>query len=204
MGLGGSQSDNGRTFMDELTDYLKILDPGPVEVTTHLERLLAEIWDNLGGNEGGMTGHKLIGRMEKVEWNPPVLRFVIERHGGTVLGSTRTELQRWTVNLKRQTATCERTGHRQLSPMANRVDVRFIAEEVASKIVAGQADDRLSWTGDGRVRVEVGKIFPERSGYMQTVQGRRRRFREALIEKLSTKGWAHLDRNTFGPGVFQP
>ena len=145
-----------------------------------------------------MAGHKLIGRMEHVEWHPPLLTFVIERHGGTVLGSTRAELQRWTVDLDRKTATCERTGHRQLSPMAKRVDVGSIADEVADKIVSGEADDRLHWLKDGRVRVEMGRIFPERSGYKQTVQGRRRRLREALIERLSPMGWTHLGRNTFG------
>ena len=145
-----------------------------------------------------MAGHKLIRRMERVEWHRPILTFLIERHGGTVLGSTRAELQPWSVDLDRGTATCERTGHRQLSPMARRVDVGPIADEVAGRIVVGKSDDRLSWLGDGRVRVELGRIFPERSGYKQTVQGRRQRLREALIERLTTKGWAHLGRSTFG------
>jgi hypothetical protein len=134
----------------------------------------------------------------------PILTFLIERHGGTVLGSTRAELQRWSVDLDRERATDGRIGHRQLSPMERRVDLGPIADEVAHKITNGEADDRLSWLGDGRVRVEVGKIFPAQSGYKQTVQGRRQRLREALIERLATKGWAHLGRNTFGPGVFQP
>lgn len=183
--------------MDELAAYLENLDRGSVEETTHLERLLAEIWDDLGGNDD-MAGHKLIGRMEHVEWHPPVLTFVIERHGGTVLGSTRADIQRWTVDLDQQTATCEPSGHRQLSSMARRVDVDPIADEVAVKIGTGEADDRFRWLGDGRVRVEMGRIFPEGSGYKQTVQGRRRRFREALIDRLSTMGWTHLGRNTFG------
>jgi hypothetical protein len=29
-----------------------------------------------------MTGDKLLDRMEKVVWEPPVLTFTIERHGG--------------------------------------------------------------------------------------------------------------------------
>ena len=41
--------------MDELMNYLKNLEPGPVEMTTHLERLLAEVWDDLGGDNGGMA-----------------------------------------------------------------------------------------------------------------------------------------------------
>ena len=44
----------------------------------------------------------------------------------------------------------------------------------------------------------MGRIFPERSGYKQTVQGRRKRLRDALIESLGPKGWGHLGRNTFG------
>src|SRR5271157_472113 len=101
--------------MDELRNYLNTLEPGPVEETTHLERLLAEVWDDLGGDNGGMAGIKLIRRMERVEWHRPILTFLIERHGGTVLGSTRAELQRWSVHLDRGTATCVRTGHRQLA-----------------------------------------------------------------------------------------
>jgi hypothetical protein len=180
-----------------MRDYLKRLEPGPIEVTTHLERLLAKVWDDLGGDDG-MAGQTLIGRMESVEWHPPVLSFVIEKHGGTVLGSTRAEVQQWLVDLDRQTATCEPSGHRQLNPMAKRVDVGSIADEIAQRIVGREADDRLRWLEDGRVRVEVGRIFPGQSGYKQTIQGRRRRFREALIKRLSTKGWVHLGRNTFG------
>jgi hypothetical protein len=66
--------------------------------------------------------------------------------------------------------------------MARRVDVDPIADEVAVKIGSGEADDRFRWLGDGRVRVEVGRIFPEGSGYKQTVQGHRRRLREALTQ----------------------
>ena len=184
--------------MDELRNYLNTLEPGPVEETTHLERLLAEVWDDLGGDNGGMAGHKLIRRMEQVEWHRPILTFLIERHGGTVLGSTRAELQRWSVHLDRGTATCVRVSSRQLLPLAERVDVGPIADEVAHMIAGGEADDRLRWLGDGRVRVVMVRIFPERSGYKRTVQGRRRRLREALIERLGPRGWGHLGRNTFG------
>jgi hypothetical protein len=184
--------------MDELARYMKNLEPGPVEETTHLERLLSDVWDDLGGDEGGMTGQKLLKRMREVEWNWPVLTFVIERHGCTVLGSSRAEVQQWSVDLDRQIATCGRTEHRQLSSMAKRIDVDSIAEEISGRILLGEADDRLSWLEDRRVRVKVGKIFTDRSGYKQTVQGRRKRLREALIERLSRKGWDHLGRNTFG------
>jgi hypothetical protein len=94
---------------------MKNLEPGPIEETTHHERLLSEVWDDLGGDEGGMTGQKLVGRMKHIEWHPPVLSFSIERHGGTVLGSTRAEVQQWCVDIDRQIASCESTGHRSMS-----------------------------------------------------------------------------------------
>ena len=82
--------------------------------------------------------------------------------------------------------------------MAKQVDVGLIADEVANRIVGGEADDRLTWLKDGHVRVEMGQIFPARSGFTQTVQGRRRRLREAVIDRLCPIGWTHLGRNTFG------
>lgn len=183
---------------EELEDYLQSIEPGRIAEAGQIERLLAGAWDGLGGDDGGMAGRKLVGRMERVEWRPPLLTFLIERHGGTALGSTRAELQRWSVDLDRRTATCERAGHRQLSPMAGRVDVGPIAEEVVWLILGGLANDRLRWLGEGRVRVEMGRIFPERSGYKQTVQGRRKRLRDALIRRLSPLGWSHLGKNSFG------
>jgi hypothetical protein len=49
-----------------------------------------------------MAGYKL-SRMKDATWNPPILEFTIERHGGTALGSTRASLQRWEINMD-----CER------------------------------------------------------------------------------------------------
>ena len=85
--------------MEELKDYLRTIEPGRIARTGDLDRHLAEVWDDLGGDDGGMAGCKLIGRMERVEWHPPVLAFTIERHGGTAIGSTRAELQRWSVKI---------------------------------------------------------------------------------------------------------
>jgi hypothetical protein len=181
-----------------LREYLNGLGPGPHDGTTDLERLLVKVWDMLGGDESGMTGQKLVGRIEHVEWYPPMLSFLIERHGGTVLGSTRAGVQRWSVDLDRQTATCKLSGHRQVCPMARRVDVGPIADEIAESILVGEADERLTWLGEGLVRVEAGKIVPANSGYKQTIQGRRQRVKEAVIERLTGSGWNHLGRNTFG------
>jgi hypothetical protein len=47
----------------------------------------------------------------------------------------------------------------------------------------------------------LGRIFPHGSGFKQTVQGRRRRLRESLIESLGPQGWQHLGRNVFAKGM---
>ena len=87
-----------------LKEFLSDLHSGPIHSPSpHLEPLLASCWGEFSGDDGGMMGDKLIGRMEAVEWNPPLLTFVIERHGGTVMGSTRAELQHWEVNIDNTT-----------------------------------------------------------------------------------------------------
>src|ERR1700677_2636027 len=77
---------------DECCRHCFALPLGPVSETTDLERLLSACWDELGGANGGMEGHKLLGRMGEVEWTRPILSFTTERHGGTVMGSSRAEL----------------------------------------------------------------------------------------------------------------
>jgi hypothetical protein len=95
------------------------------------------------------------------------------------------------------TATCDEAGRRQLEPMQARLDVRPLAEEVATLVVAGQEDERLKWYEDGRVQVVVGKILPGRSGPKQTVAGRRKRYRAALKVRLAEQGWDEGGVNGF-------
>jgi hypothetical protein len=45
-----------------------------------------------------------------LEWNDPILAFTLEQHGGTVLGSSRADLERWIVNLNDGTAHVEQAG----------------------------------------------------------------------------------------------
>ena len=42
--------------------------PGPIPNPTALERLLAVCGHEFTGDDGGMTGDKLLGRMEAVVW----------------------------------------------------------------------------------------------------------------------------------------
>lgn len=186
-----------QTMTDHLHDYLNAISPGPITETGTLDRLLADAWGEFSGDDGGMEGRKLRGRMEEVQWQPPLLTFAIERHGGTVLGSTRATLQEWAVNVDKKTVACVEARHRQLRPRQPRLDVAAIAEEIVSQIVNRQEDHRLKWYEDGRVRVLVGKVLPEESVVKQTLATRRKRFRSALKERLAHHGWQECGVNTY-------
>ena len=113
----------------------------------------------------------------------------VERHGRTVAGSSRADLQGWTVNTERNSIFCEPLGFRQVSPTQPRLQVEPLVEEIVRLVVAKQEDDRLQWREDGSVEVLVGKIIPAGSAVKQTLAGRRKRFRKALMERLRAEGW---------------
>ncbi len=183
--------------MEHLKNYLAGVRPGEIENTADVERLVSHSWPDLHGDDGGMAGDKLLNRMESVIWEPPNLKFVIERHGGTVMGSTRAELQHWVVDVDKKTATLEKVGHRQLYPMAPRTYIAPIVEEIATKVVNGQEDKRIRREGHDRVRISTHHVFPEGSAVKMTVQCRRKRFRAALIERLAQEGWIDAGRGLF-------
>src|SRR3954447_10558198 len=86
--------------LQELIDYCGALPSAAVSDVSRLEGLLANAWNALdSGSCGGMKGKKLFNRTENLWWDPPLILFVIERHGGTVMGSSRAELQHWEINL---------------------------------------------------------------------------------------------------------
>ncbi len=149
------------------------------------------------GNDGGMTSTKLLGRIENPVWNPPRIVFRIERHGATVMGSSRAELQEWTIDLEQRTATAETVGRRQVRPMQRRLDVQSIAEQIAAAILAGRPDDGLKWDGEDHVRLLVGEVLPAGSAVKGTLAGRRRRLREALAGLIGAAGWQMVKANVF-------
>jgi hypothetical protein len=133
-----------------------------------------------------------------VRWEPPVLSFTVERHGAMSLGSTRAERQHWVVDIDRRTTRCERSrSYRQALPRAEGIRVEPIARELVSSIVAGRGDQRLKWQSGETVRILMAKILPYDSGYMQTVNGRRKRLREVLERLLSEKGWQEIRRDVY-------
>ena len=188
-----------------LRSFLNALPSRTVANVGELSGLLAQCWDEFSGcNEGGMQARKLVGRVEGAEWSPPILMFVIERHGATVHGSTRADLQHWRVDMDQRVASLTETGRRQLCKMARRLDVRPLCEEICELIVKGQPDPRLYWKGNSEVQVRIGEVIPD-NGHPQTIQGRRRRFRTVLSDILIPHGWQptsrrNVYRRTMGEG----
>lgn len=184
--------------MKELQDLLAQVEPGPIAALPDLDRLVAACWDEFDGSgDGGMEDYKLIGRMEHIIWEPPILTFVIERHGGTVCGSTRAELQYWSVNFDEWTAEITKTGHRQLDAMAARMSIKSMAAEIAEQILNSDHDDRIEWLENGSVKVLASSIFPADSGFKRTVEGRRQRLCGYIGDVLSDHGWEKLGWNRF-------
>jgi hypothetical protein len=142
-----------------------------------------------------MDGHKALGRTEEMRWTPPHLTFDIERHGGTVSGSVYAEIQSWTLDLEKKTATVEMTGRRQLRAKNKATKTKPLAETVAKLILDKTSDPRLLWKPDGKVRVEIEKVIPTTN--QQTTSSRRKRFRTDLQEVLRAHGWRMTTINTF-------
>jgi hypothetical protein len=107
---------------DELVRFLNGLNDGPLdgEVALLLSKLLAVSWESFDGNsESSMAAHKIEGRAHGFKWKSPILTFEIDRHGGTVLGSTRADRQEWTIDLEKRTARPITIGYSQLSRRAS-------------------------------------------------------------------------------------
>lgn len=159
-------------------------------------RLLANCWDCFDGTtETNMRACKLIGRIEEPSWKSPVLEFSIERHGQTMLGSSRAPVYRWRVDLERRVASIVGEARRQLYPMDSRLDVNPIAATLADAIVGGHADPRIVRNNDGSVRLKIGMIIPETN--QQTTQARRKRLRKRLSAILTPHGWKELRPNVY-------
>ena len=170
--------------VEALRVFLRALPVGPVE-DAGLVDVLAAAWDWLDRDDRSMEAFKL-DRLEAPRWDGSVLTFSVERHGGTVLGSTRAEVQHWEIDPGAASARLTGRTHRQLYAMAPRLDVRPLATEVAALILAGAEDDRLKWSADRSVAtVRIGKVIPAESAARQTVTGRHRRFRAALDHELA-------------------
>jgi hypothetical protein len=184
------------TGIDHLRAHLATIQPGEVVDTTDLERLLAACWEEF---TGGMAAYKLLGRMENVIWTPPNLTFTIERHGGTVMGSTRAELRHWKLNVEEETAVIVKFGHRQLKPMAQRISIKPLVESILAAIASGSGNELVEKHEDGTFSLNTTLIFPKGSAVKMTLEGRRKRLREAVASVLLKEGWKRLGNDIFQP-----
>ncbi len=159
-------------------------------VSSKVEAALIKIWPMLdGGSEEGLDAAKLRDRMESIEWTSPILTFVVERHGATVMGSVYADLQDWQVNVAECTATLAEGKKRLLGAKQPPLKVEPLVKEIVELIAKRQEDDRLKWAkGNQRVQIQIGKIIPDDVA-PQTLQGRRRRFSKLLEETLAEMGW---------------
>jgi hypothetical protein len=183
--------------LDQLQRHCTALASGPVADVPALRRMLADAWDDLRGDDGGMEPYKLLRPLEEATWTPPVLSFVIERHGSKSLGGTRDDLQHWHVDVEKGTATLGKIGWRQDRPQRERYPVKATAAEVVEAVRKGQKDDRLRWDGPSTVKLMTTKLFPEGSGYRRTVEGQRKAFRSYVAAALTAEGWKRLGNDLF-------
>jgi hypothetical protein len=167
--------------IQSLVEYLGTLPAGPVQDLRSLVNYLADAWPRLHGSSySGMRAEKLY-RLESPEWKPPVLTFKIERHGGTVMGSTRAEVQHWEVDTRTGSAQLVRNTRRQLHSMATRWSAESLAAELAEAIRNGKDHAKLNWRKKGTVAL-TGDSVP--GGFKQTVSGRKKRLKAAIAKAL--------------------
>ena len=155
---------------------------------------LVAVWPDDAGSS--MFSSKL-NRWESPIWSPPLLEFEIERHGGTVMGSTRAEVQSWTVNVEDRSVELMGSRPRQLTKAAPRLDVVPLARQCLDEMNAGPegGSDWLMWPDETRVRVKISRIIPETN--KQTTAGRRKRFREALNDLAAATDWREESANSW-------
>jgi hypothetical protein len=177
--------------LDALKSYLRSQLPGLLAEEDQIEPLLVSAWDELEGSaDGGMESYKLKSRMEKIAWNPPILSFQIERHGGTVNGSVYAEMQQWDVDCEKGVANYDKfsSHRRQVAAKSPPLKVAPIAKEIADVIRRGVADDRVKWLSSSEAKVLISEVIPDWAA-KQTVSGRRKRFYNALQHELAETSW---------------
>jgi hypothetical protein len=179
--------------LNRLRDFLKTLPSGEIQEVSEskVEELLSARWDDLSTDDEGMEGYKLGNRMEAVKWEPPILTFEIERHGGTVLGSVQAEVQCWTVDVEQGSATVGFSPRKRLVGVRRKpLKVGPIADEIVKLVIAGKEVSRLKWYGPTKVRVLPDKILPLGLTIpKETLQGRRKRLGKAIEDGLASHGW---------------
>lgn len=180
--------------MKPLRSLLATVRPGHI-TDGDCARVLAELsqcWESIPGCDAKSTTADKLRRAEDVCWKPPILSFKLERHGETVRGSSRASLHCWEVDTEQPEARIVETSMRQLSPNAPVMDIEKKANEIATLILNGVDDPRVTWLeARQRVRVNIGEVIPLTNP--QTTQGRRKRFRTLLESLMVAANWTRQD-----------
>jgi hypothetical protein len=129
---------------------------------------------------------KDLDRAEDVEWNPPVLKFAIERHGGVVLGGKTATVQRYEYNA--ETGELEQTnefneGKRLLeerSPSFTEDMARDLAEKIIGALRTGESHEGIKTLKNGTRKITFQSLF--KRDYKQTRLARLKRLKAALDE----------------------
>jgi len=87
---------------------------------------------------------------------------------------------------------------RQLAPMAPRVSIKDMADEVAGLITSGTIDPRIRRLDDGTVKIVLSKLFSV--GFKRTVSSRRKRLVQYVAEQLAAAGWVQVGKDEFRRG----
>ena len=188
---------NSSNPISELHSFLKELPTGEIQDSDENRKdnlkLLASAWELLKGSSDQNTYSLKIGRAESFRWNPPILSFVMERHGGYAYGSSRANLHHWEVDVEQGTANIVKEGYRQLRPTSPRMDTESRAKEVANNILNGLDHPTLEWNSDrDYVVLKISKIIPQ--GFAQTTVNRRKRFNKQLEDIMVEHGWIRRNK----------
>lgn len=185
--------------LDQLRGFLESQPAGLLTdgVSSEVINMLMDIWGLLPNSDAHKTSADKLSRAEEFRWKPPILSFSLERHGGTVQGSTRAEIHRWTLNLESGDLNCDSSRFRQVIPRDRPLKVGPIAQEVAQAILTRDASDkRLRWKNDHLVYLNMGEIIPN-DRLERTITGRRKRFRKALNDILKPTRWKEESTNKY-------
>lgn len=177
-------------IMERLRQFLQKIPPGtiPAERQPDLWSVLYDVWDKIeGGAKGKMTKDKIY-RAKTMEWSPPILSFVVGRHGAFVNGSSKEEFVGWNVDVSTGKAVSYDNGYRQLRPKDRILDVKVLVANIVTALSSGQDHGAITRKSDAEIALHVGVIIPD-VWPKQTVAGRRKRFRTELVKMMAIHGW---------------
>jgi len=133
-------------MLQTLRNYLANITHGKLgeDAKNNVLKMLIDCWHQLPGSTVEATYEYKLNRIEEFIWSPPIISFVLESHGGTVMGSNRIELHHWEVDLNACTARILRQTYRQpTGSMAKNIGTMVMAKEIEGLIVNNQDADAI-------------------------------------------------------------